>query len=163
MKTIYKILLPFIFLLTFGLTGCYTVMWSPEAQMPESQDTQGSYYDNPYYGEYHYYYDSPWWYSTMPHSYYNDQSAYNRDTSRGMTNLRNDNGRGGGTTTRLPEPPRTISGTTESAIPSGSSSSNRTESTNNRNSSGNSGTSRGSTSNSGNRNSNNDRNSNGRN
>ncbi len=166
MKTLYKIVIPFVFLAAFGLTGCYTVMWSPDTQMPERQDNEDSYYNNPYYGDYYYYYDDPWWYAVIPQGHYKDQPAYLRDTSSSMVNLRNDNSRNGGTT-NLPEPPRSTTVTIERAQPSsgsGAATVNRTENTGSKNSaSSNSGNNRGSTSNSGNRNSNNDRNTNGRN
>ena len=57
MKHIIRLSLLLMFL-TFG--GCYTVLWSPEEPLPPENNSQ-IYYSEPYYGEYNYYYDYPWW------------------------------------------------------------------------------------------------------
>ncbi len=68
MKTlILKIV--FIALVTLGLNGCYTIIWSPDSEFPtEDNSTTDIYYGNPYYGDYYYFYDTPWWwdYSYTP-------------------------------------------------------------------------------------------------
>ena len=165
MNNIKKYIIPTIFLLAFGLSGCYTVIWSPDTPMPADDNNNNSYYDSPYYGEYYYYYHNHWWDSYFRNGYNQTGSAYYRDTSRAMTNLRNDNGRNGGYTPGLQAPPVSTTATVErSGGSSGSADVKRNENSGTRNSSGSvNENSRGSSSNSANKNSNNDRNSNGRN
>jgi hypothetical protein len=67
MKTIrFKLILLITMVISFG--GCYTILWSPEEQLPSgnysSEDTENNdqiYYSEPFYGEYNYYYGHPWW------------------------------------------------------------------------------------------------------
>jgi len=61
MKTlILKIV--FAALITLGLNGCYTIIWSPDAELPsEDNSTTNIYYGDTYYGDYYYFYDTPWW------------------------------------------------------------------------------------------------------
>jgi hypothetical protein len=57
-KYIIKSILILTVTISFG--GCYTVLWSPEEQLPSENNNQ-IYYSEPYYGDYNYYYDYPWW------------------------------------------------------------------------------------------------------
>jgi len=85
-----------IFLLTFSITGCYTVIWDPsQPQMPnnETSDNSTGFYSDPYFGGYAYYYDSPWWFDiSLPTT---NGSDVNRDENTNISSLRNiGNGRG---------------------------------------------------------------------
>lgn len=87
-------------LLTISLTGCYTVIWDPsQPQLPESNNNQEAegFYPDPYYGDYSYYYDSPWWFDislTPPGG-----KAVSRDGNTDISRLR-DTGNGRGQTIR---------------------------------------------------------------
>ena len=99
-----QILIWLMFLTTiFIIPGCYTVIWSPDMQFPskENSDYQyDGYYSDPYYGNYNYYYDHPWWLD-IPATYYTppgteiqqnkNGSNYNRSTS---TSILRSGGRG---------------------------------------------------------------------
>ena len=67
-----RIILNIIILAAVGLflSGCYTVVWSPEDNFPTQSDyEQGyndGYYNSPYYGDYGYYYNYPWWLNITP-------------------------------------------------------------------------------------------------
>jgi hypothetical protein len=56
-----------LFLITSFLSGCYTVVWDPDEELPDAQTYEeeyyddGGYYQDPYYGDYGYYYEYPWW------------------------------------------------------------------------------------------------------
>lgn len=72
-----------IFLLFITLPGCYTVVWEPDMEFPNednSEYSQESYYDGNYYGDYNYFYNQPWWLSLNP------------PTKDGITIQRNKNG-----------------------------------------------------------------------
>ena len=76
-----------IFIIAVGLSGCYTIVWTPKDNFPtaENSDYQDNgYYTNPYYGDYNYYYNYPWWYSMAPPA-----QSYVRDQNQGQQNLRN--------------------------------------------------------------------------
>ncbi len=61
MKTII-LKVVFITLVTLGLNGCYTIIWSPDSQLPtEDNSVTNIYYGDNYYGDYYYFYDTPWW------------------------------------------------------------------------------------------------------
>ena len=62
MKHLIKIVLIAI-VISFG--GCYTVLWSPQEPIPSENNNQ-VYYSEPYYGDYNYYYDNPWWITAAP-------------------------------------------------------------------------------------------------
>lgn len=90
MKIQFKIL--FLLIVPFFISGCYTVVWTPEMDFPDESDYDNSY--NTYYlDEYHYYYDYPWWLSIAPpHKYRNDDKSYERNNE--TQNIRNSgNGR----------------------------------------------------------------------
>jgi hypothetical protein len=68
-----KYLLILILLVSLSLTGCYTVLWTPDQEFPTEESYYGSgsgyedsYYADPYYGGYSYYYESPWWLTMAP-------------------------------------------------------------------------------------------------
>lgn len=68
MKTII-LKVVFMALITLGLNGCYTIIWSPDSQLPtEDNSVTNIYYGDNYYGDYYYFYDTPWWwdYSYTP-------------------------------------------------------------------------------------------------
>ena len=62
MKHLIKLVL-IIMVISFG--GCYTVLWSPQEQLPTENNNQ-IFYSEPYYGDYNYYYDNPWWITAAP-------------------------------------------------------------------------------------------------
>ncbi len=94
-----RIILNIIILAAVGLflSGCYTVVWSPQDNFPTQSDyEQGyndGYYNSPYYGNYGYYYNYPWWLNITPPAA-NAQPA-NRDAAAGA--VRNNNGGRGDT------------------------------------------------------------------
>lgn len=154
-----------ILIISVGLSGCYTIVWTPKDNFPTAKNSNSEdygYYSSPYFGEYYYYYDYPWWYSIQPPA-----QTYVRDSNQGQETVRNGiSGRGESSvrTGILQTPPPTISspavssGST-SSTPKNSSSGNRVEST----SSGNNNTSRSTNSNNNTlRNNNGGRNNNGR-
>ncbi len=60
-------LIIFIVTLTLGITGCYTTVWNPNSEFPTADNSymNDGYYSD-YYGNYAYYYDTPWWYAIAP-------------------------------------------------------------------------------------------------
>jgi len=100
-KTINIITL--IFGLSFFFTGCYTIVWDPREEFPDSENssTEGSgFYESDYYGGYVDYYESPWWisapvYITYPGETDNSKTKdRNNGRSSDTENIRNSNGRG---------------------------------------------------------------------
>lgn len=85
-----------ILLLTFSLTGCYTVIWDPsQPQLPRSSNNEetGGYYSDPYYGGYAYYYDSAWWFDISLNA--SGEATVSRDGNTDISKIRNlDGGRG---------------------------------------------------------------------
>jgi len=79
--------------LTFTLTGCYTIMWNPsENNFPteENSNYENGFYAIEYYGDYSDFYGSPWWYNITPPGYiYNNDQIINDGTV-----IRNLGGRG---------------------------------------------------------------------
>ncbi len=96
MKHLIKLVLTII-VISFG--GCYTVLWSPQEQLPSENNTQ-VYYSEPYYGEYNYYYDNPWWiierplYVTPPSETQSSErsGATSIDRNSNVTSTRDNNG-----------------------------------------------------------------------
>lgn len=74
----------------FTLGGCYTVLWSPEEQLPSENNNQ-IFYSEPYYGEYNYYYDYPWWITGRQVYITPTESQSTLRSSTGST-VRNNNG-----------------------------------------------------------------------
>ena len=57
-------LLVFVIALSFFTTGCYTIVWDPRQEFPDTENSTGSsgdFYDYDYYGGYVDYYEAPWW------------------------------------------------------------------------------------------------------
>lgn len=89
-----------LLLLTFSITGCYTVIWDPsQPQLPERNNNgvYEGYYSDPYYGDYAYYYDSPWWFDISINSIKTENT--DRDGNTNISTIRNI-GDGRGTATR---------------------------------------------------------------
>jgi len=55
----------------FLLQGCYTIIWTPDLELPtkDTSERSDSYYDPDDYGNYYPYYEIPWWYSIPPATY----------------------------------------------------------------------------------------------
>lgn len=54
----------FVIALSFFTTGCYTIVWDPRQEFPDTENSTGSsgdFYDYDYYGGYVDYYEAPWW------------------------------------------------------------------------------------------------------
>ena len=98
MKTIILKVI-FIALVTLGLNGCYTIIWSPDSALPtQDNSVTNIYYGDSYYGDYYYFYDTPWWWD---YSYNPPASAVTRPTRDESTQpIRDLSDRG--------TPPRTI-------------------------------------------------------
>lgn len=143
--------------------GCYTIMWTPDEELPSERDYeyQGYYPDN-YYGDYCYFYDYPWWLTINSPDYTGaDNSSIERnreatrsrntDGGRSTTERRNpDNGNNNGDIIQARTPTRDRSSdndnnnkgsgsTTTSSSNDNSSSSTRTETERSRSSDNNSG------------------------
>jgi hypothetical protein len=85
-------------LIGFSLTGCYTVIWTPDQEFPTSNNyyyEENNYYSGGFYpGAYDYYYGYPWWYSITPPVSNTESAEYNRDRNSNTGSLRNtDSGR----------------------------------------------------------------------
>lgn len=82
----------FITLVTLGLNGCYTIIWSPDSEFPtEDNSVTNIYYGDTYYGDYYYFYDTPWWWD---YTYNSPVSGGTRPTRDGSTQgLRDPGGR----------------------------------------------------------------------
>ena len=93
-----RIILNIIILTSVGLflSGCYTVVWNPEDNFPTQTDYGQGYYDryynSPFYGDYGYYYNYPWWLNIAPPAT-NNQSNNRDNASAGA--VRNNNGERG--------------------------------------------------------------------
>ncbi len=87
-KYLIKIILIMVTVISFG--GCYTVLWSPDQQLPSESNNQ-IYYSEPYYGEYNYYYDYPWW-ITARQLYITPPPSQSTERSAGTTSIRDNNG-----------------------------------------------------------------------
>jgi hypothetical protein len=83
MKHLIKLAL-IVMLIYFG--GCYTVLWSPQEQLPSENNTQ-VYYSEPYYGEYNYYYDNPWWITARPLYVTPPEETQSSERSRNATSI----------------------------------------------------------------------------
>ena len=88
MKPLSKILLLITIVISFFISGCYTVLWTPEEELPNESNYQpepGYYID-----DYYYYYDYPWW-LTVNHPVRNENSNsnYERDKNNNISTLRN--------------------------------------------------------------------------
>jgi len=89
--------------MSFYFTGCYTIVWDPREEYPETEssyDSNSEFYGTDYYGGYLDYYGTPWWvgvpvYLTYPGETDNSQTK-NRNNGRNSDteSIRNSNGRG---------------------------------------------------------------------
>ena len=90
--------LAIILLMTILISGCYTVIWTPDQEFPNESNTEydyDSYYPDYYYGGYYDFYDYPWWLTITPPSYIAPKDKNNRSDNSNVSTLRNtDNGRG---------------------------------------------------------------------
>ena len=68
--------------------GCYTMVWTPDQNLPDSTQTVYNFYPGVFYGSYGTYYNSPWWTNSLP-SYQTSSPAYNRDTNQTDSFIRN--------------------------------------------------------------------------
>jgi hypothetical protein len=103
MKNTIK-LFAFVLVLSFYTTGCYTIVWDPRQEFPDSDNSSqssGEFYDYDYYGGYVDYYEAPWWippfvYVTNPDG--TTDRVQTKDRNNGRTSetetIRNSNGRG---------------------------------------------------------------------
>lgn len=121
MKNTIK-LFALVFVMSFYFTGCYTIIWNPNEEFPDAENSYESssdFYDYDYYGGYVNYYESPWWvsapvYITLPDGtteklVTKDRTNGNNIRNSGTENMRNSNGRGNtdrnsGTTTGVTTP-----------------------------------------------------------
>ncbi len=49
--------------LSFFFTGCYTIVWDPRDEYPDTENYTESteFYETDYFGGYGSYYETPWW------------------------------------------------------------------------------------------------------
>ncbi|MBK7632812.1 MAG: hypothetical protein IPJ23_19460 [Ignavibacteriales bacterium] len=104
MKNTIK-LFAFVIVLSFYTTGCYTIVWDPREEFPDtensSESSSGDFYDYDYYGGYVSYYEAPWWippvvYITNPDGTTDRVQTKDRNNGRSSDTetIRNSNGRG---------------------------------------------------------------------
>jgi len=84
----------FITLFIFGLNGCYTIIWSPDSEFPNQDNSEAVtvYYGDIYYGDYYYFYDIPWWYDYNP-PVATGSDTKNRENNPDIGTLRDTGGR----------------------------------------------------------------------
>lgn len=117
------------------LSGCYTVVWDPNTQLPSENYQYNSYnfYAPDYYGDYYYYYGRPWWWSinipsqTEPYERSSEVNALRNNGDRQSGNDRN---------TIKTDRPSVNSGNTSDKPSASKSNSGNTNSTNRNSSSG---------------------------
>ena len=87
-----------ILLTAILISGCYTVIWTPDEEFPNDRNTEygnDSYYPDYYYGGYDGFYDYPWWLNFTPPSYIAPKNTPDRSENSNTGTIRNtDNGRG---------------------------------------------------------------------
>jgi hypothetical protein len=85
-----KFLFAFL-ILPFILNGCYTVLWTPDDDLPNDS----SYINNNsyYIDDYHYYYDYPWWLTFTPPVRNRGEEIKHYEREGNITSIRN-NGSG---------------------------------------------------------------------
>ncbi|HCY74579.1 MAG TPA: hypothetical protein DHV28_01540 [Ignavibacteriales bacterium] len=102
MKNFVMLFLFVIFMSSF-FTGCYTVVWDPREEFPNTEnsyETSDDFYTDDYYGGYVEYYESPWWVSIPVYVTYpggtTDSQTKERNNGRDSETetIRNSNGRG---------------------------------------------------------------------
>ncbi len=94
-KNILKLILIITVVISFG--GCYTILWSPDEQLPSgnnssenSENIDQIYYSEPFYGDYNYYYGHPWWITRHP-MYLPPTQNENVDKGNGVNTIRDNN------------------------------------------------------------------------
>ena len=109
-----------LFLVLFTFTGCYTVLWLPDDEMPKSY-SQNEFYNSDFYGEYYDFYSTPWWVINPINIYYpskNISTKNERDSK--SSNIRNEfgergiNQRGGTGRNEYTPPVTTVNGNNQS-------------------------------------------------
>jgi hypothetical protein len=89
--------------LSFFFTGCYTIVWDPREEYPdtESYTESSGFYETDYYGGYGSYYETPWWigspvFVTYPGGGPDNGQTKERNNGRNIDteNIRNSGGRG---------------------------------------------------------------------
>ncbi|MHB8581494.1 MAG: hypothetical protein ACYDA4_16750 [Ignavibacteriaceae bacterium] len=78
------------FLLISGILifpGCYTMVWMPDQNLPDSTQTVDNFYPEAFYGSYGGYYNSPWW-ANIAQSYQTNSSTYNGDANQSQSFIR---------------------------------------------------------------------------
>lgn len=81
-----------LFLIAFGLTGCYTVLWLPSDEMPKSY-SQNEFYNSEFYGEYYDYYSTPWWIMNPINIYNPSKNILTKnERDKKINNVRNESG-----------------------------------------------------------------------
>ncbi|HUX92390.1 MAG TPA: hypothetical protein VMV36_01195 [Ignavibacteriaceae bacterium] len=74
----------------FFFPGCYTMVWTPDQNLPDSTQTVDNFYPEIFYGSYGTYYNSPWWNSySLPSYQTNSPGNNNRDTNQAQSFIRN--------------------------------------------------------------------------
>jgi hypothetical protein len=117
---------------TFSLTGCYTVMWSPDqSSQAQQDDPNDAYYDNTYYGDYYNYYDVPWWRSIPAVT---SSETGNTIRNKQSEDLRNSEGFDRSTPSRLQAPNSSIPTRSSNSSNSSTVNSSKVESSNSGNS-----------------------------
>ncbi len=71
----------------FFFPGCYTMVWMPDQNLPDSTQTADSFYPEAYYGSYGGYYNSPWWTNSAP-SYQTNPPTNNGDANQSQSFIR---------------------------------------------------------------------------
>ena len=121
----------FITLFIFGLNGCYTIIWSPDSEFPNQDNSEAgaAYYSDYYYGDYYYFYDIPWWYDFIPPAT-TGSGTTNRDNNPDVGTLRDMSGRSDPSRVPDVQPPSRNDNNSGNNNDNSSSSSNNTSSNN---------------------------------
>lgn len=81
-----------LFLVSFALTGCYTVLWLPSDEIPRSY-SQNEFYNSEFYGEYYDYYSTPWWILNPINVYSPSKNISTKnEIDKKSSNVRNESG-----------------------------------------------------------------------
>ena len=95
--------------MSFFFTGCYTIVWDPREEFPDTENYNESteFYETDYFGGYGSYYETPWWINMPVFVTYPGESdksltkERSSERSSSTENIRNSSGRGN--TDRNPE------------------------------------------------------------
>jgi len=89
--------------MSFYFTGCYTIVWDPREEYPETEssyDSNSEFYGTDYYGGYFDYYGTPWWVGVPVYLAYPGETDISQTKNRingrnsDTESIRNSNGRG---------------------------------------------------------------------